>query len=159
MSKTYEPIATTTGSGSISVINFTSIPQTYTDLVLIFKGDTQGGISYLRFNNDSGANYGSNILFHADTYTTQAQYGTAYTFVIPTSSGGPSNPVQQTINIQSYTNTNTFKSVVSRANATNKSISCASIIWRSTSAIDSVSLYGGNTYGAYTATLYGIKAE
>ena len=159
MSLTYEPIATTTGSGSISVIEFTSIPNTYTDLVLIFKGDTSGGVAYLRFNDDSGANYATNILWHSDNYTTQATYGTAYTFVIPTDSGGPSNPVQQNINIQGYKNTNTFKSILSRANVTNKGIHCASLIWRSTSAITKVSLYGGATYGAYTATLYGIKAE
>jgi hypothetical protein len=159
MTTTYEKIATTTGSGTINVIEFTSIPQTYTDLVLIFKGDTQGGVAFLRFNGDSGANYATNILWHADNYTTQAQYSIAYTFAIPTDSGGPSNPVQQTINIQSYTNTNTFKSIISRANATNKSISSASLIWRSTAAITSVSLYAGGTYGAYAATLYGIKAE
>jgi hypothetical protein len=55
MAITYEPIATTTSSGGGN-ISFTSIPATYTDLFLSFVGDT-GGITYLRYNNDSGSNY------------------------------------------------------------------------------------------------------
>lgn len=59
MPTTYEPIATTTLGSSQSEITFSSIPQTYTDLVLIVAGTaTSGGASfYCRVNGDTTAKY------------------------------------------------------------------------------------------------------
>ena len=56
---TYTPIASHTASGSESSITFSSIPQGYTDLVLVFLGkvDSGSGDLGLRFNADTGSNY------------------------------------------------------------------------------------------------------
>ena len=71
---TYAPIATTAGTGSSTTITFTSIPQTYTDLVLIIDQITPGANNYgynIRFNNNSGgstywlegqSNYGTSMV-------------------------------------------------------------------------------------------------
>lgn len=59
MALTYEPIATTTISSPTSTITFSSIPSSYTDLVVVVTGKITGTTedAYFRLNNDSGANY------------------------------------------------------------------------------------------------------
>lgn len=64
MPSTYEPIATTTGTGSSTTITFLTIPQTYTDLVLVYSDiNAQTTDVGIRFNTDSGSNYGRNVTF------------------------------------------------------------------------------------------------
>ena len=59
MPATYQPIETQTVSGtSTSTVTFSSIPQTYTDLVLVSAITQSADVSnYLRFNSDTGTNY------------------------------------------------------------------------------------------------------
>lgn len=59
---TYEKIASTTLSSNATTITFSSIPQTYTDLILKFniRTDIAGGGAYnvsIRINGNSGTNY------------------------------------------------------------------------------------------------------
>jgi hypothetical protein len=57
MPTTYDKIATTTLS-SAGVITFTSIPATYTDLVLVLSATATSFASVkVRFNSDSATNY------------------------------------------------------------------------------------------------------
>jgi len=60
---TYTPIATTTLGSSATSYTFTSIPSTYTDLVIVaqIKGDTTTYLN-LRFNGDTGSNYSRTTL-------------------------------------------------------------------------------------------------
>jgi hypothetical protein len=62
---TYEPIATNTLSSSQGTVTFASISASYTDLVLITVAKLASGTSgmKLRFNSDSGANYGNTYLY------------------------------------------------------------------------------------------------
>jgi hypothetical protein len=58
--ETYTFIASATGTGASNALSFTSIPATYTDLVV--RGTMQTSYSTAttgrwRFNNDSGSNY------------------------------------------------------------------------------------------------------
>jgi len=64
MPATYEPIATTTLTGGTSY-TFTSIPATYTDLVLVVNAATASGSSNLamQFNADTGSNYSFTRIF------------------------------------------------------------------------------------------------
>ncbi len=153
MAITYEPIATTTSSGGGN-ISFTSIPATYTDLFLSFVGDT-GGITYLRYNNDNGSNYSSNLFWGNGSTTVAARYSESWTFVIPPSSG---NIVTQLISIQNYSNSAVYKTSVSRAGFAQGLTSQGIQLWRNTAAINRVDLTNSGTYGDFTATLYGIKA-
>ena len=59
----YHPIATTTVSSATSSITFSSIPQTYTDLVLIAYAKDSNGYTDLRVNNDSTSIYSRNFLY------------------------------------------------------------------------------------------------
>lgn len=64
MAATYEPIATTTASGSSSSITFSSISSAYTDLVLVANASVTSGsdTAILRFNGDTGSNYSRTFL-------------------------------------------------------------------------------------------------
>ena len=74
MPSTYELIASyTVGAGGAASIDFTSIPATYTDLVLKLSSRTAtGGANdvYIQFNTDStSANYSERQLQGADIVT------------------------------------------------------------------------------------------
>jgi hypothetical protein len=155
MAKTYEKIATTTSSGGSS-ISFTSIPATYTDLVLIFVGTTGGGVGSLQYNGDTGTNYSVAIMWGNGSGPAATRYDAAYTYAIPDSS----TVMTQRINIQNYSNSTTFKTSISRVDlpVAPSGPTAGAQIWRNTSAINRVDLVNSGTFGSYTATLYGIKA-
>ena len=63
MAKTYEPISTQTLGTAPTTVTFSSIPQTYTDLVLVFNSkSTTLNYPYLTVNSDTGANYSRTYL-------------------------------------------------------------------------------------------------
>lgn len=155
---TYEPIATVTATGGSSILVMSSIPQTYTDLVLIVNGNTSNDDEFrLRFNSDSGNNYrvlfmygnGSAVTSTEYVGTNYAQMGGIYTTGTRTGSN--------IINIFSYSNTNMNKTVVSTANSGNYT-QFRTNTWRSTSAITQIDAYvaNGTFTNPTTLTLYGI---
>ena len=64
MPATYEPIASTTLGTAAADITFSSIPGTYTDLVLVLYGGfaTAASDLYTQFNSDTGTNYSNSDL-------------------------------------------------------------------------------------------------
>lgn len=165
MASTYTPIATTTLSTSASNVTFSSIPSTYTDLVLVANTIVASGTGAefdLRFNSDSGTNY-SNTWVLGDGGTAQSGRGSNYTFAdcgyLASNSGGVNTRI---VNIQNYANSSTYKTVISRGSSVNGGQVISYVnLWRSTSAINTVYIYSnaGLTYAAgSTFTLYGIKA-
>jgi len=156
---TYEKIATTTLSSTTYNITFSSIPNTYTDLILISSGNTLAGPTDngVRFNNDSSTTCGLSALYgdgsSAQSYRTTATY-------IPVNglywSGGNSLRIVQIFN---YANTNTYKTVLARCNNGNI-VSANAGLWPVTSAINRIDVFaGGSDFTAgSTFTLYGITA-
>ena len=64
MTATYEKIATTTLGSNQASVTFSSIPATYTDIVVIATGKTSTETTlYFRFNGDSGSNYSSTDIY------------------------------------------------------------------------------------------------
>ncbi len=60
MAYTYELISTYTVPSATSSVTMSSIPATYTDLVIVgnYTVATGGGVGFsCRFNSDSGSNY------------------------------------------------------------------------------------------------------
>ena len=165
---TYSQIQTYTSSGNQNTISFTSIPQTYTDLILVcsnikhsFAGTGQVYDGFLSFNSDSGTNY-SNVLYNAT--------GTAVTAELHSNRGristyyprASANPGHIVANIQNYSNTSTYKPTLIRSNVTDAMVSFAVGNWRSTSAITrvDVTVAGSGDYfiDGSIFTLYGIAA-
>jgi len=168
MDKTYEPIAAVTANGSASDYEFTSIPQTYTDLVLVImargaKSATMV-LAQCYINFDFNTNY-SNTLLTGDG-------SSAFSSKLNNSSGlwfgrlpaaTATNGVFGTIiaNFQNYSNATTFKTVLSSASNPLGELDATTGLWRSTSPITriGVATYGdGNFVSGSTFTLYGIRA-
>jgi len=162
---TYEPIATTTGTGSSGTVTFSSISSAYTDLRLIANLQlSSGGVyPYFRVGNgsvDSGNNYGMTVL-RGNGSTAGSQRGTSFStpdFVFPVST----SPNFQLVimDLMNYRNTTTYKTILLRANEASQGVSAQVCTWRSTSAINTISFIApsDNWTTASTFTLYGIAA-
>jgi hypothetical protein len=168
MTATYEPIETKTLTSAAADIFFLSIPQTYTDLVLVQS--TNAASAHLtvafRVNSDNASNYSWNDLWGNGT-SVGANRRTTETYGRLSNYGGP-DTTGRTLDIahfMNYSNTTTNKIVISKT--TNNGGSFPGVqfntnLWRSTSAITSINLLtvsGGQFAIGSTFTLYGIKAE
>lgn len=164
---TYTPIATTTLGSTATDITFSSIPTTYTDLVLILSG-TKTGVSgegiAVRVGNgslDTGSNYSDTILWGtgstAGSARTTSQTRNRITYYAAWIAGTISVDV---LNFMNYSNTTTFKTILSRANTASQGVDATVSLWRSTSAINTISVYPFADSFAIgtTATLYGIAS-
>lgn len=163
MAITYEPIATTTLSSTASDVTFSSISGSYTDLVLVENGKVSSGAgsySRIRFNSDTGSNYSATYIYGngtaagSDRYSNQTFIPVNYVAAIETNFNHNS-----IINIQDYSNSTTYKTVLARSNNAAAATDAAAALWRSTSAITSITYYlnSGSWATGSTFTLYGIK--
>jgi hypothetical protein len=169
MPSTYEPIATQTLGSAASSVTFSSIPGTYTDLVLVL-GDLKAGISSntvcVRYNSDSGTNYSYTILTGTGSVAQSARASDqTYSFF-----GGYNVGVDGTYpstvigHIMNYANTTTYKTGLSRYGIEKAGSGGESQVivnlWRSTAAITSVTVatFTGNWSIGSVFSLYGIKA-
>jgi hypothetical protein len=161
---TYSTIATFTATGNIADYTFSSIPSTFTDLVLtcsVTCSSTQTG--YVRVNGDTGTNY-SWTYFNGNGSTVsggiQANATLGLQLGLSLVGMSATNPSVFNAFINNYANTNTFKCCVSRANGTGTEVESSVSLWRSTSAITSLTVRpsGGNWQSGSTFTLYGITA-
>ena len=77
---TYTPIATTTASGSASSVTFSSIPSTYTDLVIVadILGAASTADAVLRFNSDTTSNYSETVIRGDGSSAASARYSESY---------------------------------------------------------------------------------
>jgi hypothetical protein len=164
MPRTYEPIATQTVGTAVATVSFTSIPQTYTDLVLIINGANTTGNqdATIQFNSDTAANY-SNTTLRGNGTTASGARSSSATFIyldsqsgLTTTSGGYTN----ICNIMNYANTTTYKTLIARGNNAATGVDLIAGLWRSTSAITQfiVTCTTSTFVSGSTFTLYGIKA-
>jgi hypothetical protein len=77
--------AVVVGSGGAASIDFTSIPSTYTDLVIkVSARSNRTGTNYtddiyVQFNGDTGSNYGAKVLYGGNSSTGSFGSGTGST--------------------------------------------------------------------------------
>jgi hypothetical protein len=161
---TYTPIATTTLGSVATSYTFSSIPNTYTDLVLVMNSiaDSTAFHIYARYNSDSGSNYSQTILYGDGTSagstreTSQAQSRFSYGGAVRTTS-----PTTTIVNFENYSNTTTYKTVIARNGRASDGTDAVISLWRSTAAINSIQIFNSasvNFAVGSTFTLYGIAA-
>jgi hypothetical protein len=165
---TYTTIATTTLGSAAASYTFSSIPSTYTDLVLVcsvLMASNSNNLK-LQFNGDTGTNYSNTWLSMYGTTSVQSsrQSNVAQISVGLPTGFSATNPGTAIINVQNYSNTTTNKTVIYRmgaaaVGASDGEVTATAGLWRNTAAITSLTLTGSvNIATGTTFTLYGIAA-
>jgi hypothetical protein len=161
---TYSPIATTTATGSSTNVTFNSISGSYTDLVLVIANVTaQIDNVGITLNSDTGSNYSRVILQgNGSTASSNKNSNQTYLYTMYKDTAG-GDPVMSTTQFLNYSNSTTYKSVFTRQETNSsgtKAVQAIASVWRSTSAITSISINSGsaNFNSGATFTLYGIAA-
>ena len=160
MPSTYEPIATTTLGSAASSVTFSSISGSYTDLILIATPIySTSAASVLTLNSDTGSNYSGTWVYGTGAAAGSFRVSNS-TFTMNYFNNGSSDTPNQIINLQNYSNTTTYKTVLIRNNNSAQGTDAVVGLWRSTAAISTIKIQTstGNYNTGSTFTLYGIKA-
>jgi hypothetical protein len=159
---TYEAIATQTLGSAAASVTFSSIPSTYTDLIVVINGAANANANgQIQFNGDTGTNYSFTWL-SGDGSSAQSGRSTSTTRILLNYYGyfGTGYSTNMIAQVQNYSNTTTNKTVLVRGNNASNGTAAVVGMWANTAAITSVTITtGSSTFTAgNTFTLYGIKA-
>jgi hypothetical protein len=164
MPTTYEKISAYTVPSAQTDVTLSSIPATYTDLVLVINaGSSAGADANFRLNGDTGSNYSRTLITGngsaaSSSRTTGAVVGRLNANAYPYGGAGDTTIIAHFMN---YSNTTTNKTVISRANQASLGTDVLVNLWRNTAAINSIlilSTSAATFVAGSTFTLYGIKA-
>jgi hypothetical protein len=158
---TYIALANLTLTTTDSEIIFSSIPNTYRDLVIVVEGTTNASNSNyrLQFNSDTGSNY--TVVVLAGTTTPVSNVET-FTAMQPTYHGqwSTSTRANTTIHVMDYSATDKRKTMLVRNNRTDLATELITGVWANTSAITSIRLFtstaGSSFASGTTFSLFGI---
>jgi hypothetical protein len=168
----YESIATVTvGSGGASSIDFTSIPSTYQHLQIRILARGAAATNFIsagiRFNSDTGSNYAIHQLLGSGSAASSGSdinITSIYRTFIPAANQTSGRFGAGVVDILDYANTNKNKTTRTLTGFDlNGSgyIILRSGLWRSTSAVSSITLFDADNAGGFAEyssfALYGIK--
>jgi len=158
---TYTPIQTTTLGSAQASYTFSSIPSTYTDLIIVCNAKSAGTPTIrLGFNSDTGSNYSSTILYGDGSSAGSVRVSNETSMNI----GGVVTEFGTTIiNVMNYSNSTTYKTVIGDYRMVSAAYGEAGAkvgLWRNTAAISSITIStASSTFSiGSTFTLYGITA-
>jgi hypothetical protein len=163
---TYEEIATQTLGSAANSITFSSIPSTYTDLVLVgaITGISTTIDTWVRVGNgsiDTATNYSWTVISGNGTVTGSGR-GANQTKVYWDFLSSITNVSQfAIINFMNYSNTTTNKTFMVRGTSASQETNVTLGMWRNTSSINTIQIGADSTATFNTGTtfsLYGIKA-
>ena len=161
MPATYEKIATTTLGSANTTISFGSIAASWTDLrmVLVCKASTAMD-AYVQYNSDTGSNYSlTEINGNGSAASSLRTINATYILLDSNGSISAAQPQLFTFDIFSYAGS-TFKTCLinmSRDYNGSGNVTNTVGLWRSTSAINTITITGTANFAiGTTATLYGI---
>lgn len=160
---TYELIETQTLSSNSASVTFTSIPQTYRDLIVVQNATAPFGTkAQLRFNGDTGFNYDFVTAEGTGSFTESLQTnGIDKIF-----NGGGNNTMDTNVSlttwqIMDYSATDKHKSLLIRASSGGLIANMVAAVYKSTTAITSMEFRlqdGQNIQSGSTFSLYGIAS-
>lgn len=159
---TYDSLLTYTLPSNTSTYTLSGFPSTYTDLVLTIKGGNVTGQNgfYIYFNGDTSNTKYIWADFNADLSSATCEHNAAEIGISATLSDNSLSSFGY-INIFSYANTTTWKTICSQANTSNWLQRAYWGAWKDTSAITSITVKNGpSSYNMASGTifaLYGIK--
>jgi hypothetical protein len=155
---TYTPIATTTLGSAQSSVTFSSISGSYTDIVMVcsLKATTGTPVMQIAINSDSGSNYSRTGMYGDGSSAYSFRESSQTILGILTIDATNFSPA--IIQFNNYSNTTTYKTILSRSGITYPAVQIG--LWRSTSAITSIvaSTSSSTFVSGSTFSLYGITA-
>jgi hypothetical protein len=167
MANTFELIASSTvGAGGAATIDFTSIPSTYTDLLLYVSGRganaAQYNYSYLRINGSSSSYSGKSLVGSGSSAASYNEGTTDIRIDTPGASNTTSTFSNHLVYIPNYAGSSNKSISVDasyESNSTNNQLWFIAELWSNTAAINQLTLTAtSSTFVQYsTAYLYGIK--
>ena len=161
MTATYEKIATTTLGSANATVTFSSIPATYTDLVLVSNPKMTTSSTYFitTFNSDTATNYSQTRMSGNGTTAASAR-DTSVSGIDMEFQNNDTDTGTSIMQIQNYSNTTTYKTALIRDNFAAYGVFARVALWRSTAAISTITLtMSSSTFAAGSQfTIYGIKA-
>lgn len=162
MAATYSSIATTTLGSASGTVTFNTISGSYTDLILVVNAGASATVNlWVQVNSDTGSNYSVTRLSGNGTAASSDRKTSATKFEL-TAQSYVDDPItfNSIIQFQNYSNSTTYKTLISRQNLAAGGVDAVVGLWRSTSAITSISaLTSSGTFDiGSTFTLYGIQA-
>ncbi len=169
VTNSYESISTVTVGTAQSTIEFTSIPSTYKHLqlrcLLRSTAASASANTFIRYNSDTGNNYGSHILRGDGSTVTSSAFISTYSYMYGPEISAATATANifgvGVIDILDYANTS--KNKVQRVLGGNdRNGSGAEVfvsgLWLNTSAINSISFTTSGNFAQYSQIdLYGIK--
>jgi len=174
MSIFLQPLQTVTvGSGGAGSVTFSSIPQTYTDLLVkISARDSYAGynpdVGYT-INGDGGANYSNTRLFGSGTYTAsdqQANRTIGLWGMLPGSLETTNVFGSIDFYISNYTGSNYKQIIVDGVTEGNYSTASGgwqdlyATMWRGTAAVSSITFFSASSIVQYSKfSLYGVLRQ
>jgi hypothetical protein len=158
MPNTYVALATQTIAVATSTVTFTSIPQGYTDLVLVVSAANASASNLeITFNSDTGSNYSRTQLAGNGSSATSARESNYTSYRTLNTPASTSTFSIATLHIMNYSNTTTNKTLLDRGGLSSDSTYAQVGLYRSTSAISTIRLLAGANFSVgSTFNLYGI---
>lgn len=158
---TYTPLANVTLASTAYLVTFSSISQSYRDLVLVVNclADTAANLM-VRFNTDSGNNYNQvNMQGNGSTSASNASSNVNLIYIGPTTNS-TTTPSSHIVNIMDYSATNKHKTLLARGNEAGSLVQAMTGRWANTAAVTTLEVYGSGTNfrAGTTMTLYGIAS-
>lgn len=153
---TYDLLESVTLTATASSVTFSSIDQSYGDLILTVAGVGVGGTNYFRcrLNGDTGTNYYLvNMFGEGSDFTSISGSDDNIPYGNLSTTGG-----SFTAQLFDYTATDKHKSLLVRSGSGDVRLGAFACRWASTSAVTSIELYSSGTGAAAASTfnLYGV---
>jgi hypothetical protein len=161
----YVPLANLTLGSSATSVTFSSINQTYRDLVLVIDNAREvannGAVMKMRFNSNSTSIYnevemsGNGTTRSASTNTNQPDFNLSQGQGMSNT-----NPMNFLVNIMDYSTTNKHKNVLVRTNFPAGLVQASAKRFADTTAVSSITLlpFTGSIAANTTFALYGIAS-
>jgi len=161
MATTYEKIASTTLGSAASTITLGSIPATYTDLrIVLANAFTSYALDTVKiqFNSDTGTNYSATQLMGDGASASSASQSSVNSGLLGRAGYQSTRPAMITADVFSYAGS-TYKTYLADSaadqNGSGEVLRHVGL-WRSTSAITSITLMNVTFQAGAIVTLYGI---
>lgn len=158
---TYDLLESVTLSSSAASVTFSSIDQSYRDLIFVAVSTTSaGGSRFGRVNGDSGTNYSYVMMSGSFSSTYSYQASTDRLYQDFTTSASTTIPATAVWQFMDYSATDKHKTILMRDGGADKAVQALAQRWANTSAITSLtfSVNTGNFNVGSQFSIYGVAA-